>query len=112
MNLTTSQAARLDLVNDWSAVLSTMEQSGRLDEIVNAFGDALAQDRTDQRMHEVCATIRNEMVDDWCSPVWHPALRMQLDFLDRVLDRIIDRRKSTTQIVASNLRAATSHLIH
>jgi hypothetical protein len=82
----------------------TVEQTERFDAIINCFGDAFAQDHTDQRMNEWLAIIRNEMVDDWCVPVWHPALRSQLDWLDRVLDRIIDRRKQTVQIVATNLR--------
>lgn len=91
--------------------LST-EQNARLTDIVNFFGDALAQDRTDARTHEWLAIIRNEMVDEWAAPVWHPALRGQLDWLDRILDRIIDRRKSTIAHIATRLQAATSRLIH
>jgi hypothetical protein len=90
----------------------TTEQNARFDAIINCFGDALAQDRTDQRMHEWLAIIRNEMVDDWCVPLGHPWLRPQLDWLDRVLDKIEARRKQTAKIVATNLRAATSHLLH
>jgi hypothetical protein len=82
----------------------TTEQNARFDAIINCFGDALAQDRTDQRLHEWLAIIRNEMVDEWCVPVWHPALRSQLDWLDRVLDKIEARRKSTIQHIATNLR--------
>jgi hypothetical protein len=90
----------------------TTEQTERFDAIINCFGDTLAQDRTDQRTHEWLAIIRNEMVDDWCVPVWHPALRSQLDWLDRILDRIEARRRSTMHIVATRLQAATSHLLH
>jgi hypothetical protein len=87
-----------------SSMNLTTEQNARFTSIINCFGDAFAQDHTDQRMHEWLAIIRNEMVDDWCVPVWHPALRSQLDWLDRVLDKIEARRKSTAQIVATNLR--------
>jgi hypothetical protein len=72
----------------------TTEQDARFTAIINCFGDAFAQDRTDQRMHEWLAIIRNEMVDEWCVPVWHKELIPQLDWLDRVLDKIEARRKS------------------
>jgi hypothetical protein len=83
----------------------TTEQDARFTAIINCFGDAFAQDRTDQRMHEWLAIIRNEMVDEWCVPVWHKELIPQLDWLDRVLDKIEARRKSTAQIVGANLRS-------
>jgi hypothetical protein len=76
----------------------------RINSVINDFGDAFAQDHTDQRMHEWLAIIRNEMVDEWAAPVWHPALRSQLDWLDGILDKIIARRESTQQIVATNLQ--------
>ena len=82
----------------------TAEQNARFTDIVNFFGDAFAQDHNDHRMHEWLAIIRNEMVDEWCVPLAHPDLIDQLNFIDRLLDAIIDRRKSTIQIVATNLQ--------
>jgi hypothetical protein len=81
------------------------EQAAQVTSIVNDFGDAFAQDHTDDRMHEWLAIIRNEMVDDWCVPVWHPWLIPQLDWIDSILDRIEARRKSTVAHVAANLRS-------
>jgi hypothetical protein len=80
------------------------EQSARFTDIINCFGDALAQDRTDDRLHQWLAIIRNEMVDDWCVPVGHPWLVPQLNWIDSILDRIEARRKSTNAHVAANLR--------
>jgi hypothetical protein len=99
MNISVSQA-RLNTINEWTDVLTDLGQSPRLDAVVNAFGDAFANDATDLRCHQVCAVIRREMVDEWVVPLRHPALRPQLDFLDRVLDRIINRRSA---IVARRL---------
>jgi hypothetical protein len=59
--------------------LST-EQAARFTSVINCFGDAFAQDRTDHRMHEWLAIIRNEMVDEWCVPLAHPWLIPQLDY--------------------------------
>jgi len=79
-------------------------QAAHIDSIAADFGDAFAQDRTDHRMHEWLAIIRNEMVDEWCVPVWHKELIPQLDWLDSVLDKIEARRTSTAKIVATNLQ--------
>jgi hypothetical protein len=90
----------------------TTEQNARFDAIINCFGDAFAQDHTDNRMHEWLAIIRNEMVDDWCVPVWHTALRSQLDWLDLVLDKIEARRKSTSAHIAARLRQSLAGHLH
>ena len=91
--------------------LST-DQEARFTAIVNCFGDAFAQDRSDDRMHEWLAIIRNEMVDDWVVPLAHPDLIDQLNFIDRLLDAIIDRRNATTQIIAANLQHLLAKHLH
>ena len=80
------------------------DQAAHLTGIIYDFGDAFAQDHTDDRMHELLAIIRNEMVDDWCVLVWHEELVPQLNWIDSILDRIEARRKSTIQLVAANMR--------
>jgi hypothetical protein len=98
-------------------ILST-EQTVKVDAFVNDFGDFFAQDRSDLRMHEAFVVIRHELAEeaprlnqlrnhlDWAE------LRSYLDWVDRILDRIEARRKSTIQIVATRLQAATRHLLH
>jgi hypothetical protein len=93
-------------------MILTTEQNARFTSIINVFGDTFAQDHNDRRMHEWLAIIRNEMVEDWCVPLAHPDLIDQLNFIDRLLDRIIDRRKSTIQIVASNMRRSLASQLH
>jgi hypothetical protein len=83
------------LRKDGFPMILTTEQEARLTGFVNFFGDAFAQDRNTDRMHEWLAIIRNTMVDEWCVPLGHPWLIPQLDWIDRVLDRIEARRKST-----------------
>ena len=82
------------------------EQEARFTSGINAFGDALAQDHNDRRMHEWFVVIRKEMTDE-APPLGHPELRNFLDFCDRVLDRIDARRKQTIAHIASRL----SHLL-
>jgi hypothetical protein len=82
--------------------LST-EQVARTNSCVNAFGDFFAQDRNTDRMHSVLAIIRHELVEETV-PLGHPELRNQLDWIDRILDSIEARRKSTIGHVAANMR--------
>ena len=84
----------------------TAEQEAKFTSGINAFGDALAQDGDDRRMHEWFVVIRKEMTDE--APPWgHPELRNFLDFCDRVLDRIDARRRQTIAHIAERL----SHLL-
>jgi hypothetical protein len=82
----------------------TTEQEARVTFNVNAFGDALAQDHNDHRMHEWFVVIRREMVEETV-PLGHPELRNQLDWIDRILDSIEARRKSTVGHIAANMRS-------
>jgi hypothetical protein len=89
----------------------TTEQEARVTFNVNAFGDAFSQDHTDLRCHQVCAVIRREMADE-SVPLGHPQLRAQLDWIDRILDRILARRKSTITHIASNLQHSMAGHLH
>jgi hypothetical protein len=82
----------------------TAEQEAIVTFNINAFGDWFAQDHSDRHMHEVCAIIRKEMAAETV-PLGHPELRNQLDWIDRTLDRIEARRKSTVGHIATNLRS-------
>ena len=79
------------------------EQVARVTSIVNDFGDYFAQDHNANAMHECFAVIRHELVEETV-PFGHPELRDQLDWIDRILDRIEARRKSTVQHIAANMR--------
>ena len=81
----------------------TSEQASKFDAFVNDFGDFYAQDRSDRRMHECFVVIRKELVEE-APRFGHPELRNFLDFVDRILDRIEARRRSTIQHIAANLR--------
>ena len=80
----------------------TAEQEAKFTSGINAFGDALAQDGDDRRMHEWFIEIRREMTSE-APPLGHPELRNFLDFCDRVLDRIDARRRSTIKHIAERL---------
>jgi hypothetical protein len=80
------------------------EQVAKVASFVNDFGDFFAQDRNDDAMHRCFAVIRHELVEETV-PLGHPELRNQLDWIDRILDRIEARRKSTGQHIATNLRS-------
>ena len=79
------------------------EQAAKFTDIINDFGDALAQDGNDRRMHEWFVEIRREMTDE-APPLGHPELRNFLDWVDRILDRINSRRRSTITHIAANIR--------
>jgi hypothetical protein len=82
--------------------LST-EQAAKVDALIADFGDFSAQDRNTDRMHECFVVIRKELVEE-SVPLGHPALRENLDWIDRILDRIeAPRRKSTIQHIAARL---------
>jgi hypothetical protein len=81
--------------------LST-EQAAKVDAFIADFGDFFAQDRNTDRMHECFVVIRKEFVEE-SVPLGHPALRENLDWIDRILDRIEARRKSTIQHIAARL---------
>jgi hypothetical protein len=80
------------------------EQQAKVNAFVADFGDFFAQDRNTDAMHHCFAVIRRELVEETV-PFGHPELRNQLDWIDRILDRIEARRKSTVGHIATNLRS-------
>lgn len=83
-------------------ILST-EQAAKVTAFVNDFGDFFAQDHNTDAMHRCFVVIHRELVEETV-PFGHPELREQLDWIDRVLDKIEARRKSTVAHIAANMR--------
>lgn len=81
----------------------TIEQAAKVDAFVADLGDYFAQDRNDDAMHRCFAVIRHELAEE-TSPLGHPDLRDELDWIDSILDKIEARRKEVISIIAMRLQ--------
>lgn len=79
------------------------ELATRVTSAVNDFGDCFAQDPNTKAMHQCLAVMRRELVEE-CDPITHPEIIEQLDWIDRTLDRIEARRRSTIGHIAMRLQ--------
>jgi hypothetical protein len=95
---------------DRSMIFST-QQVARVTSVVNDLGDYFSQDRNTDAMHRCLAVIRQELVEE-TDPITHPEIIEQLNWIDRVLDRIEARRMATVQNVATRLRETASHYLN